>query len=74
MIASKGRSHPAFEHYDPFTDQRVDPRHAEDLDQHPDLPDCLHDAVARAKRLTGPLTEEESTGSLVTGSRPRSVA
>lgn len=47
--------HPAFEYYDPFTDTVLDPPTAEGLFQHPGLPPWLHDAVARAKQLTGPL-------------------
>lgn len=47
--------HPAFEYYDPFTDTVIDPPTAEGLFQHPGLPPWLHDAVARAKQLTGPL-------------------
>ncbi|MEM1402360.1 MAG: hypothetical protein AAGG55_03420 [Pseudomonadota bacterium] len=49
----------AFEHYDPFTDQRIDPKLHKDLDQHPDLPGRIHDAVSRAKRITGPLAINE---------------
>lgn len=49
----------AFDNYDPFTDQRIDPASSHDLYQHPHLPDRIHSAVLRAKRLTGHLSVGE---------------
>lgn len=60
-MTKPARLHPAFAEYDPFTDQRVDSDKADDLYRYPTLPTCLHDAVARAKRLTGHMDRETLT-------------
>lgn len=51
----------SFISYDPFADERIDPTNADNLFRHPELPDCIHDAVVRAKKLIGPLSSDELT-------------
>lgn len=51
----------AFVSYAPFTDTRIDPSDADSLFKHAELPTCLHDAVARAKKLMGTMDGHELT-------------
>jgi hypothetical protein len=51
----------AFASYDPFTDDRIDPTDAERIFAYTELPTCVHDAVARAKRLVDKLDRDALT-------------
>ena len=39
--------------YNPYEDQRIDPKSSADIFTCPELPSHIHDAVARAKKLVG---------------------
>ncbi len=52
-------THPSFISYDPFKDQRIDPSSSDGLFIHEEVRGALHDAVARAKELIGPVETKE---------------
>lgn len=49
----------AFISYDPFKDQRIDPKNHTGIYGHPDLPGRIHDAVRRAKHILGEVGGDE---------------
>jgi hypothetical protein len=59
------RSALTFISYDPFKDERIDPSNVNYILTDKELPRCIHNAVARAKKLTGKMSVNELTMELI---------